>query len=161
MYNLEYLDNFLETSLPNMRELIMINNGTLLCIGAIFFINYIIKLFIFKENKIEVKKNLWNIVKLISVYALLGSITALYTLANNFDKPFTSSVLMDTIVIMICLLIGYFAIVGLIYALYPNFLRPKLKKVISITILKTQEFCKPRFEILKDELKKRKIHSNK
>lgn len=154
MYTLEYLDTYIEKMIADTRDIICINNYVLISMLAILLVGNIIKMLLFKDDKLEVKKNVWNTIKLLFVYIITGSITLICSFAYNLEKSITSNLSSDVFIVVSILLIGYCIIVGLISALYFRLIKPAILKNAPITVPKIKEFFELRINILKDEFSK-------
>lgn len=147
MYTSEYLDMYINTMLVDTRTLIMINNQVLINVLAILFIGYITKILVFRRDKLEVKENVWAIIKLGFIYMITGSLSIICSYVYNLEKSITSNLIADIFIVVGILWVAYFAVAKLIYMFYP--------KLISIISSKKEPIVVPKTNILEDEFSKK------
>lgn len=126
-YTLEYATNHASEILTEIRELITLSNSTLLYLLSIFLICSLLKVFIFKNDKKELKKNIFDIFKLIFPIFILNSITVITTIEYELNVGISN--------IISHYMIYYFLI---IFALYTIIYKVKSYLPIKSTELLTE-----------------------
>lgn len=115
MPTLDYLSEFyINQNFVNIREYLMLNSCLIDSILKILIIGSLIKIFIFRRNKFEVKKNISNTIKLLFPYIINGSITMIVTFVYNLEQRITSSLISDIFLFVGILLIIYIIVIILI-----------------------------------------------
>lgn len=142
MYNLDYLSEIASNAFNYIKGLITLDNKMFLLVFAIFVTNYLFKIIALNEKKIELKKNILNIIKLLPVCIFLGYLTIIYACAYSICDDYLplNTVLMYLIFIMLAITLIYFILVGIIYKYY-HFIVRAIKKLYhqAIKILKNKD----------------------
>lgn len=158
MPTLDYLSEFyINQNFVNIREYLMLNSYLIDSILKILIIGSLIKIFIFRRNKFEVKKNISNTIKLLFPYIINGSITMIVTFVYNLEQRITSSLISDIFLFVGILLIIYIIVIILIRFLCLKLINlVDLKKYEPIIAQIKQKF-EMRVNILEEEFSTKRM----
>lgn len=112
-YTLEYLQNYANEILTEIRGLITFQNGIVITIITMFLLCSIIKIFVFIHDKEKLKNNIFDVIKLAFSYYIANSITLIVSLWYN-DGPEVSTIIS-------CLLMCYILAISIVYMLFNKF----------------------------------------
>lgn len=149
---LNYLNEVAEKGYTHIQQLLVLDNGIFVYITCIFIISCFLKIIANKENRFELKKNIFDIIKLIPTFLMLGSLTLTYCLAHNIkDEMQLKETMLYFFIVMFAFITIYFILVCFV-------LKKLLYKFGPIILPMIKNFYESKKYIIKDKINN---HKNK